>query len=290
MKHPNGLAFSWVRAAVLSLCLALLAVSAARAQVMAFLPDDALAPVAGQGSFLGVGVVEIAHASSQALKLKEDRGVEITRVEQNSPAQKAGLQVGDVVLSFGGQSVIGIEQFARLVRETPAGREVTIEISRDGRISSLPVTIGTLRARAVAPLPLQGMQMVRPEFFGFIGAPDVPRAFMSWGNPTIGVECEGIDGQFAEFFGVKEGVLVRSVRDSSPAAKAGIKAGDVITRVEGKAISAPREITAVLREKKPGTAMTVQLVRNRKDMTVNIPVEDPASQREPRIPARSVKN
>jgi len=72
-------------------------------------------------SFLGVGVTEVNTGRAKALNLKEERGVEISRVQDNSPAEKAGLKVGDVVLEYNGQRVEGIEQFVRLVRETPAG-------------------------------------------------------------------------------------------------------------------------------------------------------------------------
>src|SRR5271169_6357988 len=73
------------------------------------------------GSFLGVGVAEITSDRARALNLKEEAGVEVTRVDEDSPAAKAGVQRGDVILEFNGQRVDGIEQLQRLIRETPAG-------------------------------------------------------------------------------------------------------------------------------------------------------------------------
>ncbi len=83
------------------------------------------APFVG-GTYLGVNLAEIDANRAKELKLKEDYGVEITRVEENSPAEKAGLKAGDVVLEYNGQRVEGMEQFGRMVRETPPGREVKL--------------------------------------------------------------------------------------------------------------------------------------------------------------------
>ncbi len=97
--------------------------------------------VAQPGSYLGVAVVEIDSDRAKALKLKEERGVEIKYVDENSPAAKAGLKEGDVVLDYNGQRIEGINQFIRMVSETPSGRKVSLQISRNGSLQTLPVTI-----------------------------------------------------------------------------------------------------------------------------------------------------
>ncbi|HET8547906.1 MAG TPA: PDZ domain-containing protein, partial [Bryobacteraceae bacterium] len=110
------------------------------------------------GSYLGIGVAEIDAERAKALSLKEEQGVEITRVEDDSPAAKAGLRVGDVVLQYNGQRVEGTEQFMRLVRETPAGREVRLLVSRNGSHQTLAVKTGTRKAwtmRSVEPFRLE---------------------------------------------------------------------------------------------------------------------------------------
>src|SRR3979409_1350361 len=78
-------------------------------------PDKVVMAPVGGGSFLGIGVTEVDSERAKALNLKEERGVEITRVEEDSPAARAGLKTGDVVLEYGGQRVEGTEQFVRLV-------------------------------------------------------------------------------------------------------------------------------------------------------------------------------
>src|SRR5579863_4617235 len=82
------------------------------------------------GGYLGVGIQEITGDRAKALKLPSDTGVEITRVAPDSPAEKAGLKSGDVVLQINGNKVESLEQASKLVRETPVGREVKLEVFR----------------------------------------------------------------------------------------------------------------------------------------------------------------
>src|SRR5260370_21600677 len=92
-------------------------------------------------SFLGVGVSEIDSERAKALKLKEERGVEVTEVHDASSAEKAGVKVGDAILEYNGQRVEGLEQFLRFVRETPVGRQVKLLISRNGAAQTLMAAI-----------------------------------------------------------------------------------------------------------------------------------------------------
>src|SRR5579863_9014205 len=123
------------------------------------------------GTYLGVNLCEISSDGARELKLKEAYGVEITRVEEGSPAEKAGLKSGDVVLEYNGQRVEGMEQFGRLVRETPAGREVKLLISRGGATQTISATLGTRKARTVGGNMFPGVEI--PE----IHIPDIPQVF-----------------------------------------------------------------------------------------------------------------
>ena len=89
------------------------------------------------GSYLGVGLEDIDSARAKELKLKEERGVEIRRVDPDSPAEKAGLKEHDVVLEYNGQRVEGGDSLARMVRETPVGRTARLLISRDGNTQTV---------------------------------------------------------------------------------------------------------------------------------------------------------
>jgi serine protease Do len=232
----------------------------------------------GGGSFLGVGVADVNAERAKALKLKEERGVEITNIEDDSPAAKAGLQKSDVVLEYNGQRVEGTEQFVRLVRETPAGRQVKLLISRNSATQTVTATIGQRKSTGRSGAFVMPRINI-PEFH--VQMPDIPTAMMSWRSGALGIEAESVSAQLAEFFGVKEGVLVRSVVKASAAEKAGVKAGDVITKVDATRVSSPREITSAIRAKGGGT-FPVTLVRERKEMTLNVTVEQQRSERESR--------
>jgi serine protease Do len=229
-------------------------------------PDKVVIAPVGGGSFLGIGVTEVDAERAKALNLKEERGVEITRVEEDSPASRAGLKTGDVVLEYGGERVEGTEQFVRLVHETPVGREVKISISRNGSMQTVIAKTG----RKVAS---QRGWMIRPgEGFSF-EMPDIPQPLMGWRNATLGIEAESVGSQLAQYFGVKQGVLVRSVLKGSAAEKAGLKAGDVITKVDSTQITSPRDISSALRAAASKNSATVTLTRERREMTINVNIE-----------------
>lgn len=226
----------------------------------------------GGGSYLGVNLREIDSERAKELKLREEAGVEITRVEEDSPAAKAGIKAGDVVIAYNGQRVEGMEQFSRFVRETPAGREVKILISRDGNSQTLSAKVG---ARKNAPMAFGVAPRIEmPAMAPMPAMPDLPRALMMWRTSALGIEAESLHGQMAEFFGVKEGVLVRSVMKDTPAAKAGIKVGDVILKVDDTKVSSPSDVTSAIHSAHDKKAVTITLMRDRKEMTISATIED----------------
>jgi serine protease Do len=274
------------------------------------------------GSYLGIGITEVGAERARALKLAEERGVEITRVEEDSPASKAGLKKGDVVLEYNGQRVEGTEQFVRLVRETPAERQVKLLIHREGATQTITATVGERKA---ATFRWQGewqrdlekqMEKLRENLRGLrdkefdvrLHMRDLPGPMMmSWRSGLLGVEAESLSTQLAEYFGVKEGVLVRQVSKGSAAEKAGIKAGDVITKVDGEKVATPGEVTGALRTARTKKkTISVTVVRNRQETTLNVTIEEeerlepsprprvireprPAPQPAPAPPARRVR-
>ncbi len=231
------------------------------------------------GTYLGVSLAEIDANRAKELKLREDYGVEITRVEEGSPAEKAGVKPGDVVQEYNGQRVEGMEQFGRMVRETPSGREVKLTISRDGASQTLAAT---LASRKVRGLP-ENFHFEMPE----IRMPDIPQIYTTLRTARLGVEAESLSAQLAEYFGVKEGVLVRSVRENTAAQRAGIKAGDVITKVDGMAVTSPSELSGAVRSASSKKTYAVELTRERKSQAVTVTVDD-GSERPARV--RAVQN
>jgi serine protease Do len=237
-------------------------------------------------SFLGVAVVEINAERAKALKLSEEHGVEVTRVEEDSPASRAGLKIQDVVLEFQGQRVEGAEQFVRLVRETPSGRQVKLLVSRNGQTIHLSATIAS---RQMKMLEIGDMQIAVPHLPELPRAPmgELPRSFVALENPVLGIEAESLNSQLAAFFGVKEGVLVRSVRNGTAAARAGLRAGDVIVQVGGQNVVTPLEVVGALRASASAKNVPLSIVREKKSLTLPVTIEDNGDVHIPR--GRSVR-
>lgn len=251
----------WLRAAL----IAGLIVNPSGAQQAKSVNATAPAP---SGSYLGVWIWQVDAARARELRLPEVAGVEITLVRPGSPAEAAGLRPGDVVVEYNGRKVDGQEQFSQLVRDTPSRSTVKLRIIRNGasqlvsaRLDSMPA--GERPGSVIGPRP---DSLPQPE------RQDVPRSLMTWRSPMLGVDAEPLFGQLASYFGVREGVLVRSVIQNSPAERAGIKAGDVITQINRHPVTTPAEITAQLRVLANGS-VKVTLYRDRSESTLNVNFE-----------------
>ncbi len=250
--------------------------TAASAQVV-IAPSSPFALMGGEpsSSFIGVGLADIDDERARALKLHGDvHGVEITRIEPDSPAAKAGLKTGDVVLEYNGQRVEGIEQFVRFVHETPPGRHVSLVISRDGATQTVSlVTAPSKQFRVMTgEFNMPHFEVPNVNIPNFT-MPDVPHIYTGIRSGTLGVEVESLTSGLSQYFGVKNGVLVRAVIKDSPAEKAGIHAGDVITKVNGQEVKSPSDVTAALRSSPDNGPTTVQLTRDHRDMSLNVNVE-----------------
>lgn len=223
-------------------------------------------------SYLGVDVRDITSDRVSALKLKEERGVEITTVDQDAPAGKAGLKEHDVILEFNGTRVESEEQFRRMIRETPPGRNVTLGISRDGAPMNINVQIGDRGKIAsntfkIAPRVVIPPMPELPDFNIDIQVPNF--------TPALGIQVDNLNQQLGDYFGIKngEGVLVKSVEKGSPAEKAGMKAGDVIIRAENERVTDRSDLRRILRSHREGGKLNVAIVRDKheQNMTIDLP-------------------
>lgn len=182
----------------------------------------------GDQAWLGVELADVTPAKVKELKLPGEYGAIVTQVVENSPAAKAGLKVDDVILEFGGMKVWSATQLKRLVDETPSGRNVSLRVSRSGQRLALQVTTGSPTSHEFKFSPSITIPNINfPKGFFYQLAPFGMRG-------RLGIEAQDLTPQLASYFGVKQGkgVLVAEVEAGSPAAKAGLKAGDCIVRVD----------------------------------------------------------
>jgi len=238
-------------------------------------PRDHMIFMSSGGSWLGVSISDIGSDRARELGMKEETGAEITGVVPGSPAEEAGLQRKDVILEYQGTRVEGAMQLTRMVRETPQGREVSIKTLRGGAVRSVKVKMaghdgeereGRMHRRIEIP-PIE-----LPE----IDLPDIPVVEGLPSSSRLGVSIEDLGEQLGEYFGVKdgEGVLVRSVRKGSPAEGAGLRAGDVIVKVDGERISDGSDLRSALRDHR-GKSFPLGIVRDRREQSVTVTLPRP---------------
>ena len=227
------------------------------------------------GAYMGVDIADVTPERLSTLKLKDERGVEVTMVDQDAPAGKAGLKEHDVILSMNGTNVESGAQLRRMIRETPAGRIVTLGVSRDGQPLTLKVQLAD-RRKSVAWGP-------KPKDFKFEMPPmppmpefDMPvSVVVAHSSMRSGLMVENITPQLGDFFGVKngKGVLIRSVEKGSRAEKSGFRAGDVIVRVNGQSVSDTSDFSHAIRSV-TGGSVTVGVIREKREQNLTLPLPE----------------
>lgn len=226
----------------------------------------------GSGSsYMGVDIADVTAERLSALKLKEEHGVEITMVDQDAPAGKAGVHEHDVIVSLNGTAVESAAQLRRMIKETPPGRVVTLGISRDGQPLTIKVQLAD-RRKSMAWEP--GNHEFKFEMPQMPNLPDmdVPiSVVIAHSSLRSGLMVENITPQLGEFFGVKDGkgVLVRSVEKGSRSEKAGFHAGDVVVRVNNQPVHDASDFTHALRSSSGGSA-AVTVIRDKREQNLTL--------------------
>jgi serine protease Do len=234
------------------------------------------------GSFLGVYAEDINRENMGRYGLREARGAGITSVIKDSPAEKAGLRKDDVILRFDNETVTSVRKLNRLVSEVAPDQAVRITISRGGSEQEVAVTIGKRENQFNAMRDLEGKILTpegkwRVEGWEGLGPGKDVFTYAFGNNRRIGVSTTTLTKQLADYFGVTDGVLVTSVTEDGPAAKAGIKAGDVITSVDGEKVDSAGDLSRALNKKKEGE-VTLTIVRDKAQRSIRVtPTEVPAS-------------
>ena len=263
----------------------------------------------GGGTHLGVRLEDVDKDDLKRLKLAEEKGALVTNVEEGSPAEAAGLKAGDVIVRYHGESVLGASQLARLVRETPSGRTVPIEVLREGVAQKLSATLGggddssfpfvgdlgeldiplpEIPAVPLAPMP------PRP--------PSLPHGFEKWGKRALlddtfmwfsneprklGLEFQEVSGELAKYFKLAEdeGVLVTSVVADGPAEKAGVKAGDLILKLDGRSVHDGDDLQKAVRKAEAGREVALTVQRDGRVLDLKVTLEGRAFEGPARAPS-----
>ena len=227
----------------------------------------------GTSSYLGIDTQDVTPQRVVPLKLKEERGVEVLTVDQDAPAGKAGLKEHDVILEFNGTKVEGVEHLRRLIHEIPPGRTASIAVSRDGKPMLFKVQLAD-KGQAMHMSGTRKIMIPRPVIPDF-DFPAVDVMVQTSGSRS-GAVVENLTPQLGDFFGARngEGVLVRSVEKGSAAEAAGLKAGDVIVRVENEHITDRGDWKTALRNHRRGK-VSVGIIRDKKEQTISITMPEP---------------
>jgi len=246
----------------------------------------------GGDGFLGVYAENISRENMGRYHMNQVRGVGVTRIVKDSPAEKAGLRQDDVILRVDGENITSVRKLNRIVSELAPDQSVKITVSRGGSEQDITATIGK-RSNSFFANDLLGKQPKiwkwegrEPKEWKFEMPPltmDNGRLFnegdllnnrdLVWlaNGRRIGVSTMELTKQLADYFGIAggKGVLVTSVTEDGPAAKAGVRAGDVITAVDGEAIDSPGDISRVINRKKDGD-VTLTVIRNKAQQTIHV--------------------
>jgi serine protease Do len=231
--------------------------------------------VTSRRAYLGVDIDAVTPERAAALKMKQAHGVEITMVDQDAPAGKAGLKEHDVIVSYNGKPVSDEDELREMIRDTSPGTAVALGIVRDGQ--NMTVNVKLAQARQVYSYAGRDIPMVIPDIKVHIPDIEIPSFVMLQYSRRNGLMVENLSPQLGTFFGVPngEGVLVRSVEKGSAAETAGLRAGDVIVRAGSERVLEMSDWNRIVGEHASGT-LPVTVVRDKREQTISL-----------NIPARS---
>lgn len=241
-------------------------------------PDAPLAfSFSSEGGYLGISPENIDKENMSQFGLSAPRGVGISSVSQGSPAERAGLKKGDVILQFDNEPVTSSRKLLRLIGESAPEQTVRLTISRDNSEQQVTVTLGQ---REDGARTYRTLVTPRGERGDLLRQPRVPQVwnespgFYAYGlgnNRRVGVTTTPLTKQLADFFGVSsgQGLLVTSISENSPASKAGLRAGDVITEMNGEKLDSADDFVRALNRKDEGE-VTLTIIRDKSQRTIKV--------------------
>ncbi len=260
------------------------------AQTMAF-------TLGGSGGYLGVQTTEVDKDNLTKYGLSSVRGVAVEKVMENSPAAAAGILANDVIVRINNDEVTSTRKLTRLISEIAPDHQVTVTVLRGGREQQIAATLGKRPTPKFGDgnftfsIPeFKGKVMELPELKGLeeklknlpkgegphvFTVPDGEGKSFVWRageGRMIGIGVTALTKQLAEHFKVDSGVMINSVRENSPAAKAGLKAGDIITELDGKAVKGDFDLIRGINERKEGDVQ-LTIVRDGRRQTISVTPE-----------------
>lgn len=245
----------------------------ARGLPLIFANENTQAAAVSQG-YLGIDIADLDADKVQTLRLKDTHGAVITLIDHDAPAGQVGLKVNDVVLQLNGQAIDGADQFRRMLKEVPAGRKVTLEVSRDGSIQTFTTELVDRKVMEKNVWSKLGTSNSTPQM-SLLGANTPPSGFHmpSFGSALkVGVMVEPLTSQMAAYLGVDSGLMVKQVEHKSEAETAGLHAMDVILKVGNDAIATAADWDRALRTNM-GKPVQITIVRDKKQQTVTLRVD-----------------
>ena len=231
------------------------------------------------GTFLGVHAEDVSKENMASYGMREVRGVGVTEVVKDSPAEKAGLRKGDVIVGFNGEAVTSTRKLNRLVNESSPDQNVRLTIARGGSEQEVSATltkrdafnkVWNEKARTEMREKIEKMRKDMPK----IKSGDGTWIINTGSYRRLGISSQTLTKQLADYFGVSEGILVTSVVENSAAAKAGLKAGDVITAIDGEKVDSAGDISRAINKKEDGP-VTLTVVRDRSSRSITVTPEKP---------------
>jgi serine protease Do len=200
--------------------------------------------------WLGVAVQQMTPELSKSFGVQGEKGALVSEVIKDSPADKAGIKIGDIITEFDGKTVHEMHNISRYVAATPVGKKVKVKILRNGKPLEITVKIEKLKDGEEKPMP------------GEV-------------EDRLGLTVMELNGDIAARMGIKEtkGVVVTEVKSGSIAEDTGIAAGDIIREINGAVVNTKGDYDKAVSAQKKGTVMRILLRRGEGSLFVAIPIK-----------------
>jgi len=231
--------------------------------------------------WLGISIEELSEKLREKLDIDADiEGIFVTEVHEDSPADEAGIKDHDIVVMIDGEKGGDLKGFIELVQSKEPGTEVEVKIFRDGKMKTMTATLAE-KDNVFVWSGLDDLEVLEGleglKVLEHIVIPELDIGMSSWGRRgKLGVFIEDVSGDLAEYFEIPggEGVLVEGIVEDSPAEEAGIEAGDIIYKIDGKAICCTEELVEAIQKMETDTKTPIVLIRKGDQVTVQAVVSE----------------